>query len=222
MLNAYIADDHHLFIEGIKSLLRDSADVKIVGEAENGAKLLELLSNQEVDVVLMDINMPVLSGLETTKKVKQLYPSVKVLALTMFDDTLHISEMMKAGASGYLLKNAGKEELIDAIIKVCRGEKYVSNDVSVKLIERMFTNEQDLKSDQPNNINPNVRKAELTKRELEIIKLIAQEMTNNEIAAHLNNSPMTIITHRKNLLRKIGVKNTAGLIKYAMNNGLLD
>lgn len=222
MLNAYIADDHHLFIEGIKSLLRDSADVKILGEAENGAKLLELLSNQEVDVVLMDINMPVVSGLETTKKVKQLYPSVKVLALTMFDDTLHISEMMKAGASGYLLKNAGKEELIDAMIKVCRGEKYVSNDVSVKLIERMFTNEQDLKSDQPNNINPNVRKAELTKRELEIIKLIAQEMTNNEIAAHLNNSPMTIITHRKNLLRKIGVKNTAGLIKYAMNNGLLD
>ncbi len=218
-IQVYIADDHHLFIAGVKALLQDAGEVKLIGEAENGQMLLDLLAHTPSDVVLMDINMPVMSGVETTKKIKELYPNIKVLALTMFDDTLHINEMIKAGASGYLLKNAGKEELLSAIKKVHAGEKYVSNEVSVKLIERMFNkeHEKDLAT-----ANPNVRKSQLTKREIEIIKLIAQEMTNAEIAAKLNNSPMTIITHRKNLLRKLGVKNTAGLIKYAMQNGLVD
>src|ERR1700722_12092653 len=109
-LRIFIADDHHLFIEGVKALLRDVTDVKIVGEAENGQKLLDLLEKEKCDVVLMDVNMPVMSGMETTRKIRDLYPEIKVLALTMFDDTLHISEMIKAGAAGYLLKNAGKEE----------------------------------------------------------------------------------------------------------------
>jgi DNA-binding NarL/FixJ family response regulator len=218
-LKVYIADDHQLFIEGVKALLRDAENINISGEAENGEALLKLLEEGSADVVLMDINMPVMTGLETTKEMHKRYPDVKVLALTMFDDTLHISEMIKAGASGYLLKNAGKDELINAITRVARGEKYVSNEVSVKIIENMFNKDT-------NNINTpqpgNTRKAELTRRELEIIRLIAKEHTNNEIAAILNNSPMTIITHRKNLLRKIGVKNTAGLIKYAIQHGLLD
>jgi len=220
-LRIFIADDHQLFIEGVKALLRDVNDVKIVGEAENGQKLLELLEKEKCEIVLMDVNMPVMSGVETTRRIRDKYPDIKVLALTMFDDTLHISEMIKAGAAGYLLKNAGKEELLDAIMKVSRGEKYVSNDVSVKIIERMFSNDQSAETQGGSN-NNNSRKPELTKREMEIIKLIAQEMTNAEIAAKLNNSPMTIITHRKNLLRKLGVKNTAGLIKYAMQHGLLD
>ena len=218
-LKVYIADDHQLFIEGVKALLRDAENIKIEGEAENGEALLKLLESKPADVVLMDINMPVMTGLDTTKEMHKRYPDVKVLALTMFDDTLHISEMIKAGASGYLLKNAGKEELINAITRVARGEKYVSNEVSVKIIENMFNKDS-------SNINSpqqgTTRKAELTRRELEIIRLIAKEHTNNEIAAILNNSPMTIITHRKNLLRKIGVKNTAGLIKYAIQHGLLD
>ena len=218
-LNVYIADDHQLFIEGIKALLRDVESIKIIGEAENGEVLLRLMERTPCDVVLMDINMPVLGGMDTTRRLREKYPDVKVLALTMFDDTLHISEMIKAGASGYLLKNAGKEELVNAITRVARGEKYVSNEVSVKIIEKMFTGDPAaVATPQPGP----VRKAELTRRELEIIRLIAKEHTNNEIAAILNNSPMTIITHRKNLLRKIGVKNTAGLIKYAMNHGLLD
>ena len=218
-LKVYIADDHQLFIEGVKALLRDVEDIKIIGEAENGEALLKLLEKEPADVVLMDINMPVMGGLDTTREARKRFPDTKVLALTMFDDTLHISEMIKAGASGYLLKNAGKEELMNAITRVARGEKYVSNEVSVKLIENMFSREQTGNS----NAQPGTaRKAELTKRELEIIRLIAKEHTNNEIAAILNNSPMTIITHRKNLLRKLGVKNTAGLIKYAINHGLLD
>jgi DNA-binding NarL/FixJ family response regulator len=219
-INVYIADDHHLFIEGVKALLQDAQEINLLGSAENGQVLLDMLAQNPADVILMDINMPILSGVETTKVIKEKYPNTKVLALTMFDDTLHINEMISAGASGYLLKNAGKDELVSAIKKVYGGEKYVSNEVSVKLIERMFNNQQDKAT--VSTANPNVRKSELTKREIEIIKLIAQEMTNAEIAAKLNNSPMTIITHRKNLLRKLGVKNTAGLIKYAIQNGLID
>jgi DNA-binding NarL/FixJ family response regulator len=218
-LKVYIADDHQLFIEGVKALLRDVEDIKIIGEADNGEVLLKLMEKEPADVVLMDINMPVMGGLDTTREMRKRHPDTKVLALTMFDDTLHISEMIKAGASGYLLKNAGKEELMNAIARVSRGEKYVSNEVSVKLIENMFNKEQTGGS---NSQAAPARKAELTRRELEIIRLIAKEHTNNEIAAILNNSPMTIITHRKNLLRKLGVKNTAGLIKYAINHGLLD
>ena len=141
---------------------------------------------------------------------------MKILGLTMYDDAGYISEMMKAGASGYLLKTTGKSELINAISKVFHGEKYLSNEVSMKLIERMF--DENTKED----IQHTARKAEITKRELEIIRLISHEMTNAEIAKKLNNSPMTIITHRKNLLRKLGVKNTAGLVKYAVQNGLLE
>ncbi len=240
LIKIFVADDHQLFIEGIKALTRDSQEVKLIGEAENGEDLLEQLKSTVPDVVqmdinmagvyvpitpptvpdviLMDINMPKINGIEATKKIRQLYPDIKILALTMFDDTLYVSEMIKAGASGYLLKNAGKTELISAITKVFNGERYVSNEVSLRMIDKL--NSGDHSSSE--NKMPPVRKSEVTKKELEILKLIATELTNAEIAVKLNNSPMTIITHRKNLLRKLGVKNTAGLIKYAMENGMLN
>ncbi len=217
-IKIFVADDHQLFIEGIKALTRDSQEVKLIGEAENGEDLLAQLKTNQPNVILMDINMPKINGIEATKKIRQLYPEIKILALTMFDDTLYVSEMIKAGASGYLLKNAGKAELITAITTVYKGERYVSSEVSLKMIDKMNNNEQS----SAENKMPPVRKSEVTKKELEILKLIAQELTNAEIASKLNNSPMTIITHRKNLLRKLGVKNTAGLIKYAMENGMLN
>jgi len=217
-IKIFVADDHQLFIEGIKALTRDNQEVKLIGEAENGEDLLAQLKTNQPDVILMDINMPKINGIEATKKIRQLYPEIKILALTMFDDTLYVSEMIKAGASGYLLKNAGKSELITAITTVYKGERYVSSEVSLKMIDKMNNNDQS----SAENKMPPVRKSEVTKKELEILKLIAQELTNAEIASKLNNSPMTIITHRKNLLRKLGVKNTAGLIKYAMENGMLN
>lgn len=217
-IKIFVADDHQLFIEGIKALTRDSQEVKLIGEAENGEDLLAQLKTNQPNVILMDINMPKINGIEATKKIRLLYPEIKILALTMFDDTLYLSEMIKAGASGYLLKNAGKAELITAITTVYKGERYVSSEVSLKMIDKMNNNEQS----SAENKMPPVRKSEVTKKELEILKLIAQELTNAEIASKLNNSPMTIITHRKNLLRKLGVKNTAGLIKYAMENGMLN
>jgi DNA-binding NarL/FixJ family response regulator len=211
-----IADDHQIFIEGIKSLIKDSDKVALVGEAKDGEMLMQVVQSKSPDVVLMDVSMPKVNGIEATRKIKSQFPEMKILGLTMYDDATSISEMMKAGASGYMLKTTGKSELISAISRVQQGEKYLSNEVSMKLIEQMF--DENAKEEVPRTS----RKAEITKRELDIIRLIANEMTNAEIAQKLNNSPMTIITHRKNLLRKLGVKNTAGLVKYAVQNGLLE
>lgn len=216
-IKVVIADDHQIFIEGIKSLIKDSDRVVLMGEATDGETLMAVLRSKVPDVVLMDVGMPRMNGIEATRKIKSQFPDMKILGLTMYDDASSVSEMMKAGASGYLLKTTGKSELINAISRVQQGEKYLSNEVSMKLIERMF-DENAAREEAPRV----PRKAEITKRELDIIRLIAEEMTNVEIAKKLNNSPMTIITHRKNLLRKLGVKNTAGLVKYAVQNGLLE
>lgn len=215
-IKVVIADDHQIFIEGIKSLIKDSEKVLLVGEARDGETLMQVLKTKMPDVVLMDVNMPKMNGIEASKKIRLLFPEMKILGLTMSDDADSVSEMMRAGALGYLLKTTGKAELISAITHVNNGEKYLSSEMSMKLIEKMFDNNE------KEEVARVPRKAEITKRELDIVRLIAQEMTNVEIAKKLNNSPMTIITHRKNLLRKLGVKNTAGLVKYAVMNGLLE
>lgn len=215
-IKVVIADDHQIFIEGIKALLKDSEKVILSGEARDGETLMQVLKTKNPDVVLMDVNMPRMNGIEATKKIRVLFPEVKILGLTMSEDADSVSEMMRAGALGYLLKTTGKAELINAITHVSHGEKYLSNEMSMKLIEKMFDDNE------KQEVSRTPRKAEITRRELDIVRLIAQEMTNVEIAKKLNNSPMTIITHRKNLLRKLGVKNTAGLVKYAVLNGLLE
>jgi len=222
-IKVFIVDDHDLFKEGIKLLLRNEKELEVVGDAANGAEFLQKVEEIKPDVVLMDINMPVMNGIDATRAAVSKYPNLKVLALTMFEEGAYISEMMKARAHGYLLKNTGREELLGAIKKVIAGEKYLSASVTVKLIDSVMN-----PVSKPSPVSPSMndsterKKVDITKRELTIIKLIAQEMTNQEIADKLDNSPMTIITHRKNLLRKLGVKNTAGLIKYAVQNGLLD
>lgn len=215
-IKVVIADDHQIFIEGIKALLKESEKVVLVGEAHDGETLMQVLKAKNPDVVLMDVSMPRMNGIEATKKIRVLFPEMKILGLTMSEDADSVSEMMRAGALGYLLKTTGKAELINAITHVFHGEKYLSNEMSMKLIEKMFDDNE------KEGVSRTPRKAEITRRELDIVRLIAQEMTNVEIAKKLNNSPMTIITHRKNLLRKLGVKNTAGLVKYAVLNGLLE
>ncbi|MBK9732005.1 MAG: response regulator transcription factor [Chitinophagaceae bacterium] len=217
-IKVVIADDHQIFIEGIKSLVKDSEKLIMVGEARDGETLMQVLKTKRPDVVLMDVSMPNMNGIEATRKIRILFPEMKILGLTMSDDADSVSEMMRAGALGYLLKTTGKPELISAITHVYHGEKYLSSEMSMKLIEKMFDDNEKVKDE--GSRTP--RKAEITKRELDIVRLIAQELTNVEIAKKLNNSPMTIITHRKNLLRKLGVKNTAGLVKYAVMNGLLE
>lgn len=212
MISVIIADDHQMFIDGIKSLLEHQENIAISGEAKNGEEVIELLEKQQADIILMDINMPELNGVDATKIIHKKFPNVKVLMLTMHNTKEYIAQMVAAGASGYILKNTGKEELIMAIEALYRGENYYSKEVTARIMESM----------KPKREQNFVGEVELTDREKEVLKLIVQELTTTEIAEKLFISHHTVETHRKNLISKLNVKNTAGLVKYAFQNGIVE
>ncbi len=204
-----IADDHQMFIDGIKSLLRKEAHIKIVGEVANGLEALDFLETQQVDLLITDINMPKMDGLALTKKVKQHYPETKVLVLSMHDDKQVISEILLAEAEGYILKNTGKEELTKAINYIVEGSTHYSKEVLTIMMQQLKKQEQN-----------NQETKTLTERELEILKLIVQEYSTAAIADKLFISPRTVDTHRKNIMQKTQSKTIIGLIKFAFHNGI--
>ena len=212
MIKLLIADDHKMLRDGINAMITDCYEIKVIGEASNGIEVLKLLELIETDVLLLDINMPHMDGVETCKKVNKLYPFVNILALTMYDEGAMISKMIKYGAKGYILKNTGKEKLIEAIKAVYNGQNYFSDRVKDTLI-------MSLSPEKKSNSGAFIPK--LTKREKEIINLIVNEHTTSEIAEQLFISEKTVETHRKNLLQKLNVRNTAGLVRIALEKGLL-
>jgi DNA-binding NarL/FixJ family response regulator len=214
-IRVIIADDHKIIRVGLRGLLEREKDIDVVGEAENGNDLLHLLKKISTDVILMDIDMGSTSGIATTKQVKELYPSLHVLGLTMHDEQNYIIPMLEAGASGYLLKDAGHEELLGAIHTVNNGDSYFSQKVSATLLHAI-THQKEAPAQKINK-----DKIPLSDRELEVLQLIAKEFSNGEIAEKLFISIRTVDTHRRNLLEKLNVKNTAGLVKYAMENGVV-
>jgi DNA-binding NarL/FixJ family response regulator len=199
----FVVDDHYMVIEGIRSLLQNEKDIEWMGHATNGASCLAFLKQQLPDIILMDVNLPDVSGIELCKQVKQLYPSVFILGLSTFNQQPIIRNMLDNGASGYLLKNATREELLEATDSVMSGETYLSFEVALSL--RKTDNELPL----------------ITRREKEILLLVAEGFTNAEIAAKLFISVPTVNTHRKSLLEKFGAKNTAILIGKATKQGLI-
>lgn len=207
-----IADDHHILLDGLKALLQKQRDIELVGMYNNGTSLFDELSHTNPDVVIVDINMPGMTGDVVTRKIKEFYPSVYVIALSMHDDAGHIMEMIEAGVSGYLLKNVNDKELLDAIRLVTEGKMYFSAEVSEKITSMVVR--QQKKLEQP-------EEPKLTERELEILKLIAQEFSNAQIADTLFISERTVETHRKNMLRKTGTKTVVGLIRYAIDRQLI-
>lgn len=207
-----IVDDHKIVRDGIKIMVEDHPGFDIICEAENGKEAIEQCSSHQVDVVIMDITMPVMDGIEATKTLKEKYPDIKVLALTMLSEDQHIRKMIKAGASGYILKNSGKQELIKAIETIVDGKHYFSNDATQAILQELVT-------PKVNKVN-DADDVHITERELEVLKLIVNEFTNQEIADKLYVSVRTIDAHRRNLLQKTGAKNTAGLVKYALKNKL--
>lgn len=207
-----LADDHKIVRDGIKLMLEPQAGIDVVDEAENGEKALEILKDQIVDIVVMDINMPIMDGITATKKIKEKYPDVKVLALTMSNDDLHIRQMIQAGASGYIMKSAGRKELKDAIDAIMEGKHYFSDEATESIMMDLVKGKG--KSTDPDPIH-------ITDRELEILELIVQEHTNQEIAEKLYISSRTVDAHRRNLLQKTGARNTAGLVKYAFQHNLI-
>ncbi len=213
MIDILIADDHQLLIDGIKTTLAGIPDIQVVGEVYNGYQVLEKLDEGlHVDIIFMDINMPKLDGLNCTKMVRKKFPDVKIIALSQYDEKRFVKQMVKNGASGYLLKDAGKDVLEKAIRTVYGGESYFCDRLSIRLIS------QELKiMDDNNALFP-----KLTERELEILRLIGKELSTQEIADKLFISFHTVESHRANLMSKAGVKNTAGLIRWATENDFLD
>ncbi|MGE0587436.1 MAG: response regulator [Cyclobacteriaceae bacterium] len=208
MIKVVIADDHAMFREGIVSLLSTEKNIALVGEAGSGREVLELMETNLPDVVLLDIEMPGMDGLETARKLKKQFPSVKILALTMHNRSAFIKNMMKAGASGYVLKNSGKSELLRAIEMVYDGKIYYSDQAIKTVMQTIGAKESD--------------NTQLSSREIQIVKLIANQLTSTEIAERLHLSSKTVETHRKNIYLKLGVHNAAGLVKLAMKKGWIE
>lgn len=211
MIKILIADDHSMMIDGIKTTLSDIAEMEIIGEASNGKEVLKFLESHHADIILMDVNMPLMDGLECTKIVTENYPNTKVIALTQFNESRFVKRMIKNGSSGYLIKDAQKEELVTAILNVYQGNLYFDKDLH-------FIISQDPQADsgRKNLI------AKLTDRELEILKLICNEFSSLEIATQLSIAFNTVERHRASLITKSGAKNTAGLVRWAAENDLID
>ena len=203
-IKIFIVDDHYMVIEGIRSLLQNETDIEWLGHAMNAASCLAFLHNQLPEVILMDINLPDKSGIDLCKEVNEKYSSVFVIGLSTFNQQSFIQKMMENGASGYVLKNATQEELMEAIHTVTKGKTYFSHEAA-----------QSLRRSASGGIPI------LTRREKEVLELIADGHTNNEIASKLFISVTTVDTHRKNLLAKFEAKNIASLIKAAMQMQML-
>jgi DNA-binding NarL/FixJ family response regulator len=203
-ISVFIVDDHYMVIEGIRTLLRDENDIELVGHASNAVSCLSFLQTQRPDIILMDISMPEKSGVELCKEVRALYPDVFVIGLSTFNQFTFIDIMMENGASGYLLKNAAREEIIEAIRTVAKGKIYLSDAAATTL------------RNAAQEASP-----VLTRRESEVLRLVADGLTNPEIAKKLFLSLNTIDTHRKSVMRKLGIKNTALLIRYAIEHKLV-
>ncbi|OQP63680.1 response regulator [Niastella populi] len=204
-----LADDHAMFLEGLHALLASENDIHVVGLALNGNEVLDLLKRHEVDIVVTDISMPGMGGIVLNNAIRKQYPHIKTLVLSTYSEPDMIVKLTNSKANGYLLKNAEKSELLKAIHSIHGGSNYFSKEIMEKYTNSVF-NPGTEKSNEPT----------LSKREKEILKYIAAEFTTPEIAEKLFISQYTVNTHRKNLIAKLGVKNVAGLVKYAFQKGL--
>jgi DNA-binding NarL/FixJ family response regulator len=217
MTRILLADDHAILREGIRALLSAEADLEVVAEAGNGAELLDLLETTPVDVVLMDVQMPVLDGFATMPELQRRFPDVRVLALTMLDHEKYVARMLDAGALGYVLKNAAISEIAYAIRTVASGAPFLCTEIGLNMLYKAAAGAV---ADTADN-GAGRAGADLTARELEVLKLIAEGLTNSEIADKLFTSKRTIETHRQNIIGKTQAKNTAALIKLAVSRGLI-
>ena len=210
-----IADDHKIVREGIKAMLQDESWIEIVGEAANGEEMLELLERKKVDVVLLDIDMPCMDGICCAKIIRKYWAKTRVLFVSMHESEKFVINAFRAGAAGYISKDCGKAEIIKAIRTLAEGNSYFSKEVSQKIYTHL--------NRPPERRTPADMHEQpvLTAREMEVLALIAQQYTNQEIADQLFISPHTVVSHRRNLLQKLQAKNSAGLVHHAARFGLL-
>jgi len=218
-LSVLIADDHKLVRKGIQITLEENSEftkIEKLHEAENGEEAVKRAELFKYDIIFMDLNMPVMNGVEATKKIIENNPEAKIIALSMHNELYQIRSVIKAGAKGYILKNTGVEEINRAISTILKGGNYYSNEVAMQL---MGTLHDDIVTGKL--LKTNATNSDLSKREKQVLTLIAREYTNNEIAEEIKLSRRTVDSHRYNILNKIGAKNTAGLIKFAISKGFI-
>ena len=187
----FIVDDHQMVIDGINLMLEGRPEFSVVGESTEPLQVIELINDTPVDIVITDVGMPGMSGVELSRLVKNKFPDIKILALSMFGDSQIIAEMIDAGISGYILKNSGKKELMEALTKIAEGQNYFGQEITLQLMKSFKRNQEESK---------------LTDREIEIIRMIEKDMTTREIADTLFISERTVETHRKNILYKTNTK----------------
>jgi len=206
MIDVMITDDQQIILNGLQKIMAEASDIRLVGAFTNGEDLLAALQVQKPQVLLLDIYMPGKNGIELAGIITKSYPTVNIIALTNVDIIPQVKKMLQQGAAGYLLKDATPEIIIDAIRKVAAGEKYMYADLQRQIMSNLF--------------EPKASHV-ITRREKEILQLVVDEFTNQEIAEKLFLSLRTVENHRNNLLQKLGVKNTAGLVKAAISKGLI-
>ena len=209
-----LADDHAVVRSGLRMLLQAQPDMIIVGEAETGQEAIHRVAELSPDVVLMDIEMPGMNGIEATRRIKANAPAAAVLALTMYEDDQYFFEMLRAGASGYVPKRAAPDELVSAIRAVSRGEVFLYPSLAGRLVQDYLRRGPAGEGEPPGD--------ELTPREQEVLTLIAQGLSNNEIGDQLVISAKTVDRHRENIMRKLNLHNRVDLVKYALRKGLID
>ncbi|RZL15389.1 MAG: response regulator transcription factor [Pedobacter sp.] len=215
MLKIILAEDHKIVRNGIRILLEGDLSLSIVGEAENGQQVLDLLkSGVKADIILADINMPVMDGMEILKAVKTIAPKIRVVMLSMLDNEKYVAQSFSEGAAGYLLKNASADELIFALKHVGDGNRYLYSELAINMLDKFLAQPE-------GHADTQLEPVEFSMREIEILQLIAEGYTNNEMSEKLFISKRTIEGHRQNLLDKTSSRNTAALIKFAVLHGYL-
>jgi len=212
-IKVLLADDHTIVREGVSALLEISPGIEIVGEAGNGNEAMEIARREPVDLILMDLDMPVMGGLEATRNICREFPEIKVLILTQYDHKEHVLSILEAGAHGFLNKSAASTELISAIRAVYRGDSYLSPSATKHLVESYQRDTEQKKGSDPYE--------QLTEREKEVLRLLAEGHTARKVAEILVISPKTVDSHRSRLMTKLALKNRAELIKYALRKKII-
>jgi DNA-binding NarL/FixJ family response regulator len=214
-INVFLVDDHDLVRDGLKALLSGIPDIGIIGEAATGASLFEKLKIVQPDILVLDISLPDISGIEITRRITAEYPQVKVLILSMYTNEDFISNALKAGAKGYLPKNTTRHELVQAIYAVNKNEEYFGEAISRILLQNYVRSAKESDKDET------MRAESLSRRELEILKLFSEGMANKEIGENLGISIRTVETHKNHIMKKLGCKSTVEMLKFAIRNKLI-
>lgn len=217
MTKILIADDHAMFADGISSILNTEPNIDVIGQCLDGPSVIEFLKVNPVNILLLDVNLPGMSGIDVCKHVTEKYPQTKVIAISMFNEESFVTEILNNGAKGYVLKNTGREELLIAINTVLEGKSYFSEDVTETIMKGLMNQRMGGGNKQSKKELPKI-----SKREKEVLELIVKEHTTQEIAGLLFISLKTVESHRSNLLAKTNARNTAGLVRIAMEHKLID